>query len=385
MRLSDGRHLCYCTNVHPYDDLDGLLAMLAGPAREVRERVGRADEPFGLGLWFPARVAEEVARDPAPLRRALAAGGFEVVTVNAFPYGDFHGERVKDDVFRPAWTDDARVDYTLAAAHGLAALLPDGATGSISTHTGGYKLWADASIDPSAVASNLARTARALRELEERTGRRIVLALEPEPYSLLETTPEVLAFFAAHVATLDEDLRRHLGVCYDVCHQAVEFEQAGASLAALTDADIPVAKIQLSSAIRTDEPRRAASALAPFAEDRWFHQVIARRGEVLEPRPDLDAALADATLADADEWRVHFHVPLFAEALDEAGLLATTRPQLEDVLADVVAHPARCPHLEIETYSYGMIPEARRRALGVETAADCIVREYRWVLEHIES
>lgn len=383
MRLPDGRHLCYCTNVHPYDGLDGLIATLEGPARRVRERVGRGHEPFGIGLWFPGRVARAVADDPAPLRAALAAGGFEVVTLNAFPYGDFHGERVKDGVFRPAWDDPLRLAYTLDAAEGLAALLPDGASGSISTHTGGYKPWADASVDPAVVAANLERAARGLADVERRTGRRIVLALEPEPYSMLETTPEVVAFFGEHVAAFDDSLRPYLGVCFDACHQAVWYEDTAASLAALTDAGVPIAKIQLSSAIATTSPRAAASALAPFAEDRWFHQVVARRGTSLEPRPDLDVALADPALADADEWRVHFHVPLFAETLDDDGLLGTTRPQLDELLAALAADASTCHHLEIETYSFGMIPEARRRALGAVDVEDGIAREYAFVLDRL--
>ncbi len=383
MRLPTGQQLCYCTNVHAYDDLEGLIDVLRGPVARVRELVGKPDEPFGVGLWFPGKIAFQLAANAEPLRQVLQDGGLEVVTLNAFPFGEFHADRVKDAVFRPAWSDMARLAYTMDAAEALAVLMPEGAQGSISTHTGGYKPWADESIEPVRIAAGLRAAGVSLAELEERTGRRIVLALEPEPLSFLETTDEVIAFFGEHVAACDASARRHLGLCYDTCHQAIEFEDMATSLGKLDAAGIPIAKIQLSSAIRTTSPRAAANALMPYAEDRWFHQVVARHGDELTIRPDLDVALTEHALLDADEWRVHFHVPLFAESLDDDGLLGTTCSQLEELLGIVRANPSLCQHLEIETYSFGMIPEHRRRKLGAVTVEDCLAREYAWVLERL--
>ena len=390
MRLANGQHLGYCTNVHPYDSLAGLTAALRDEAAPLAARLrrpapdtGRAAllgerEPLGVGLWLPASLAGAVAADPEPLRRTLADAGLYAFTVNAFPYGDFHADRVKDDVFRPTWADERRLHYTLQAAAALAALLPEGVDGSVSTHTGGYKPWGG---PPAAdIARGLLSAADGLSRLQQRTGRRIVLALEPEPLASLETAAEAAAFFERWLLPAGDIATRHLGLCYDACHQAVEYEDMRGSLEALRRAGVPIAKVQLSSALRLSEPARHAAALAPFADDRWFHQVVARAPDGgLRRIADLHEALEQAPGTRDGEWRVHFHVPLFADRMDERGALTTTRADLAALLA-LVHDPAVTAHLEIETYSFAMIPAARREALGAPTLGDCLLREFEWVL-----
>jgi len=389
--LAPGVRLGYCTNVHPYQDVDGMLTALRDAAVPLRQRlVARgelaADEPLGVGLWFPAGVARELARDASTLRETLAGWQLDAFTVNAFPYGSFHGDVVKDDVFRPAWGDPERLEYTLDASRALAALIDEGEVGSVSTHTGAYKAWGLPDTDPARIAAGLLAAADGLAQLERDTGRRIVLGLEPEPLSFLETTDEVLAFFGDHLLGAGDAARRHLGLCYDACHQAVEFEDMAASVSALATAGIPLAKVQLSSAFRLPDPRAARELLRPFAEDRWFHQVVLRHTDgSLERIADLPQALADERAVDAAEWRVHYHVPVFADALDDEGdggrppRLFTTRPQLEELLS-LLADGRQATHLEIETYTWHAIPAERRRALGVESVVDCLEAEFRWVL-----
>jgi sugar phosphate isomerase/epimerase len=391
MRLSSGQQLGYCTNVHPYDSLAGLLKALGEEPAQLRRRLvetGRlgADESLGLGLWLPATVAASVARDASVLREELARHSLHVFTVNAFPYGDFHAGRVKDDVFRPTWAEPARVEYTLDAATALAALLPEGETGSLSTHTGGYKPWGKDAPSEDAVAAGFLRAAEGLAALESRSGRRVVLALEPEPLSLYETTPEIVSFFERRLLPAGDAARRHLGICFDACHQAVQYEDMAEAVGALRAAGVTVAKVQLSSAIRVADPAKHLTALQPWAEDRWFHQVVARSSEGTITRiADLAPALADPAAAErAAEWRIHFHVPLFADSLDEAGALGTTRADLEALLA-LAADPDLTPHLEIETYSFAMIPAERRAALGADTLAACLEREFAWVLDQLSA
>jgi len=383
MRRPDGLRLGYCTNVHPYADTAGMLAALDEHAVAVRERVCPG-EPLGVGLWLPAPAAREIADDPGPVREHLRARGLFAFTVNAFPFGAFHGDVVKDAVFRPSWAEPERLAYTLDAARALAGLLgDDDPVGSVSTHTGAYKPWGPRHNDPAAIATGLRAAAEGLARIEEETGRRIVLALEPEPLATLETTDEVLAFFERHLPPGEPLVARHLGVCWDACHQAVEHEDARASLARLRDAGIAVGKAQLSCAIVASDPAAAREALRPYAEDRWFHQVVARGadGHLLRS-PDLPAALEDPALAGAGAWRVHFHVPLFAERLDEAGVLRTTRAELAG-LVDLLADGTTTAHLEVETYSFGMIPEDRRRALGVPSVTDGIVADLLWARERL--
>jgi sugar phosphate isomerase/epimerase len=383
------QRLGYCTNVHPYADLDGMLEALEHCAAPVRERLvasGRlaAGDPLGVGLWFPAPVATAVARDPSRLAETLERLSLDAFTVNAFPHGVFHGDAVKDAVFRPAWGDPERLRFTLEAARALAALLPEGATGSLSTHTGAYKGWGPPLATAEPIAGGLTAAAEGLRQLEDETGRRILLALEPEPLSFLETTDEVIAFFGTHLHPTGEAARRYLGLCYDACHQAVEFEDMAASIAALRAADIPIAKVQLSSAIRVPAPRAAHDLLQTLAEDRWFHQVVTRDGVgALRRIADLPLALTDDAAAAAAEWRVHYHVPIFADRLDDAGRLLTTRPQLEELIRLLGASDAPL-HAEIETYTWHAIPQARREELGVTSLTDCLEREFSWAMDRLK-
>jgi len=355
--------LHYCTNVHPCTSADDVPAMLDTFAVPVRAACGFA---IGVGLWLPATALAGWLTRPAAaagLAAALSDRGLVCHTLNAFPYGDFHGARVKDQVYLPDWSEAARRDYTLGCGQLLAALLPEGATGSISTLPLGFKGHAHPPGFEAAAISHLIDVARAFSRLRADGGRTVRLALEPEPFCLLETTAEALGFFArlwkaAAAAGAEEEVRRHVGLCYDVCHQAVEFEDAADAVGRLTAAGIAIAKVQISSALELDRPddADARAALARFAEPRYLHQTFARHpdGRLLALR-DLTA---DHALAPPDEWRaaaawrVHFHVPVDAERL---GSLGTTRRELVRALDAIGRLPDR-PHLEVETYTWPVLP-----------------------------
>ncbi|GJM23467.1 MAG: sugar phosphate isomerase [Planctomycetota bacterium] len=378
--MSPTNPLGYCTNVHPYADLQGLRRALRDYAAPLRERLALTELP--VGLWFPANVAEEVLADPASFVAELRELGLHPYTLNAFPAGAFHAERVKDDVFRPAWTDPARLRYSLRAAEALAALLPDGARACLSTHSGAYKGWGPGANNEDAIVAGLLAAADGLAELEQRTGRTLVLALEPEPLSFLETTSEVVDLFTRRLLPAGPAARRHLGLCYDACHQAVEFEAPAESWSALRAAEVPVAKIQLSSAIELPNPGRDRARLEPFSHDRWFHQVVAQHADgSLQRLPDLPDALADTRAATADRWRIHYHVPLFVERLDAEGHLLSTQSLLAELLG--LEGAADLPW-EIETYTFEALPPERRRALGAESLLDGLEQEFRWVHAQVD-
>jgi len=374
-------HLTYCTNIHAGESWHEVQGNILRHVVAVKQRVA-PDEPFGVGLRLSARAAHELAsaRALADFQRQLAASGLYVFTINGFPYGRFHGQPVKDAVYRPDWTEPERVAYTDLLADLLAQLLPDGVDGTISTVPGCFKpRVTDGTAQ--AIADNLARSAAHLAEIERRTGKRIVLALEPEPCCAIETLAEAEAFFAAYITDRVTDLvpaRRHLGLCLDACHAAVEFEDLPAALTALRVSGVTIAKLQLSAGLAVDPGARAQrAALARYANDVYLHQVVARRGHELVRYADLPEALAAASagLCDHDEWRVHFHVPIFRRALDG---FASTQP----VLAELLAIHRRAPiaaHLEVETYTWDVLPPGLRD----EPIADAIARELSWVLERL--
>lgn len=392
-------HLTYCTNIHPGESWEEVRANLEHYVAAVRRRVAPA-RPFGVGLRLSARAAAEL-EEPARLEAARAlldAHGLYVFTINGFPYGDFHGTRVKDAVYLPDWLDEARLAYTDRLARLLAALLPagDDLEGSISTVPGAFKPRVPTPAEADSIADRLLRHVATLHRLEDATGRRLALALEPEPCCYLETVAETVAFFERHlfgppaVARLaaltglsgpasEALLRRSLGVCFDACHMAVEFEDVRAALRRLRAAGIRVVKAQISAGLRATlegPDDDVLEALRPFADGVYLHQVVERGPGGLRRWADLPEALAQAARDHgAREWHVHFHVPLFRERL---GRFSSTQASLRELLAEVRAAPV-APHLEVETYTWEVLPDEYRR----EDIVTAVARELGWVLEQL--
>jgi sugar phosphate isomerase/epimerase len=360
--------LCYCTNVHPGRTLGEVVGGIETFAAPIART---CDGPIAAGLWFADPVSRELAAsaDAArQLRDRLAGHELSCHTLNAFPFGDFHGARVKEGVYLPDWASSERLEYTLRCATILSELIPEGREGSISTLPLGFKPAAQGTSFLDECLDNLVEAARRLDELHSETGRVIRLAVEPEPFCRIETTEEAIALFQRLRDRAGEQgcravAEQHLGLCYDVCHQAVEFEDAETSIAMLRGADIRINKVQISCAIELEKPGRNSEgreALSRYVEPRYLHQTFARRpgGDVVRV-PDLTRELCldpPAPFLEAEAWRVHFHVPVNETRL---GPLATTRPQLEAALA-AIAKLDYAPHLEVETYTWGVLPEGGR-------------------------
>ncbi|GGO36614.1 metabolite traffic protein EboE [Streptomyces lasiicapitis] len=363
-------HLAYCTNVHPAETLDGVLAQLRDHCEPVRKRLGR--DRIGIGLWLAKDAAHALVTDPAALRglrTELDRRGLEVVTLNGFPYEGFGAEEVKYRVYKPDWADPERLAHTTALARVLAQLLPDDVTeGTISTLPLGWRTTFDAARAEEARAA-LVTLAQRLDALAELTGKSIRIGLEPEPGCTVETTGDAIAPLAA----VGHD---RIGICVDTCHLATSFEDPGTALDALAAADIPVVKSQLSAALHAEHPHlpEVRAALAAFDEPRFLHQTrtLPREPEgpttggtlvatALRGTDDLGEALTRQALPDSAPWRAHFHVPLHATP---AAPLTSTLPVLKDTLTRLVGGPhPRTRHLEVETYTWQALPpELRPRA-----------------------
>ncbi|MFF1357406.1 metabolite traffic protein EboE [Streptomyces sp. NPDC058297] len=350
-------HLAYCTNVHPAETLDGVLAQLRDHCEPVRKRLGR--DRLGIGLWLAKDAARALTTDPVALRglrTELDRRGLEVVTLNGFPYEGFGAEEVKYRVYKPDWADPERLAHTADLARLLAALLPSDITeGTISTLPLAWRTGYDPARRDTAYAA-LTTLAERLDALEELTGRSIRIGLEPEPGCTVETTGDT-------IAPLTAVARDRIGVCVDTCHLATSFEDPATALDALAAAGIPVVKSQLSAALHAEHPERpeVREALAAFDEPRFLHQTRTLTPEGLRGTDDLGEALAGGALPDTAPWRAHFHVPLHAPP---AAPLTSTLPVLKDTLTRLVggAHPLT-RHLEVETYTWQALPpELRPRA-----------------------
>ncbi len=367
----------YCANVHPALTFRDLLIQLNRYTKEVAGQLGR---PMAIGLWLPNSIVAEMQQSPnllANLRAWLADHRLIVYTLNAFPFGNFHAERVKEQVYLPDWTTRERADYTIACADILQQLLPEGVSGSISTSPLAFKQLEPTGRRLEDYLPELQRVANAFATIEQSHGKTIRLAIEPEPLCRLETTAEAIEFFQVardHLArnansTQQARFGRHIGLCYDVCHQAVEFEDIATSIRAIDAQAIPIAKVHVTNALELNQPgdADARSALARFIEPRYLHQTfaepvgdLAQRASTKPTGPtqlDLDQTLCASPDADwlaRARWRIHFHVPIHVQ---ELGPLRTTRGDLQTAL-QTLATIEQTPHLEVETYTWNVLPTA---------------------------
>lgn len=358
--------LSYCCNVHPSSDVQELLQILTEKTAHVQELT---NQPIAAGLWLADFVTRELFDSAdllTSLKEKLAQHQLLCYTLNAFPYGNFHTERVKEQVYLPNWTSADRLDYTIRCAKLLAELLPEGVEGSISTVPLGFK---ELSKEPDFTircCDQLIELARQLDILHDETGRLIRLAIEPEPLCVIETTAEAVAFFEqlrqqAQTALAEDVVNSHIGLCYDICHQAVEYEDVKQSIQTLAENEIRINKVHITCAIELNDPANNIEGrqfLAQFAEPRYLHQTFTQlisSSKETTHLTDLTAEFATSPPQDwlnAESWRIHFHVPVHADSL---GPLATTRKSLQEAM-QAVRDLSYAPHLEVETYTWNVMP-----------------------------
>ncbi|PKK12219.1 metabolite traffic protein EboE [Thermomonospora sp. CIF 1] len=363
-------HVAYCTNVHPAEDLDGVIAQFTRYARPIRDRLGV--DRMGVGLWLSRPVADTLTADPGELlrlRRAVEKAGLEVITLNGSLYQGFQSENVKYDAYHPDWTQPERMRYTLDLARILTRLLPEDVRwGSISTLPLAWREpWSRAQDELARRRQD--RLDREMTALASATGRTIRVGFEPEPGCLVDS--------AARAAERLLGGRRFLGVCLDACHLALGFEEPAEALRRLSEAGLPVVKFQASCALQVDRPAEPAArrALAAFAEPRFLHQT--RERGVADGVDDLDAAL-EGELPGDQEWRVHFHVPRNAVLPQELG---TTRAVLAEALEALFGgERALTDHVEVETYNWDVLPGHR---LTKESLIEGIAAELAWTREQL--
>ncbi len=361
--------LCYCSNVHALQSEHDLVNAITGLIAGVRRK--RQLQTMSAGLWLnvaTCRAFTSSLKKMRFLKELLAQNGIYLLTLNGFPYDAFHADIVKERVYSPDWSDPARHDYTVKLAEILAFCLPEHTIeGTISTLPLGFRhRWSAEKHDKALEA--LCVTAFKLSQLRNRTGKSIRLCLEMEPDCVLESTDETISFFQQSLSAKAKQLgiqqivlQRHLGICFDICHQAVMFEDISDSLERFLAADITIGKIQISSALEISQPatEHSQSLMRQFAEPKYLHQVRTRHRNQLYSSLDLSTALENQGFPNTSKWRVHFHVPVQAETLvDEA--LTTTQKAIGEVLDFLKSHPQCRPHLEVETYTWQVLPKSVR-------------------------
>lgn len=368
----NNHHLAYCTNIHPAENWAETFAVLKADVLAVRDRVAKK-EAFAIGLRLSSQAAFELLKENHLdfFEQWLKDENCYVFTINGFPYGAFHGTRVKENVYKPDWTQLTRLAYTEQLFTIIARLCPQKSGGSVSTLPGSFK---EFEADEELIFANLYSCALTIESLAKETGKDLHLGLEPEPLGHFENTEETLAFFKRFFSWCkDQDLddkpvKKRIGINYDTCHFALEFDDCHQSLKTLTDAGLRISKIHLSNALSFDPQNpEALEAIRQFDEPTYLHQVILNTTPLtrFKDLPEFDGNTT------ATEGRIHFHVPLYSAPLAP---LASTLDHAEAALSYLKEHPEACPHLEIETYTWGVLPDHLQKPL-----TDQISAEYEWV------
>jgi sugar phosphate isomerase/epimerase len=391
-------HLGYCSNIHAGEDWASVRSTLGDVLPALRRQLAW-EGPLGLGLRLSAAAASTLEDAPVleEFKAFLHDAGSYVFTINGFPYGAFHGTRVKERVYQPDWRDPRRVAYTNTLATLLTQLTDEHVipSPSVSTVPGGFRSDILTDGDRADVAVGLVSHLAHLVALRRRTGRTVTLAIEPEPACYMETTGEVLAVLQDLVQDQSrlerigrelgerlsvEDVRRHLGVCLDACHLAVAFEEPVDAIKRIHAAGFRIFKVQVSSALHIagGSVDAVRTALGQFADDTYLHQVVERLEHKLERYVDLPDALQAAQdgRAGRGDWRVHFHVPIFLESL---GTFDTTQRDLRATI-EAVSASAACDQFEVETYTWEVLPP-EWRTTDVVTS---IARELSWARAVLE-
>jgi sugar phosphate isomerase/epimerase len=399
-----GIHLSYCSNVHPGESWQETFSQLKQYIPELKKRLS-PDKPFGIGLRLSAVAAKELLQENrlGQLKTWLKDENLYVFTLNGFPYGSFHRERVKDSVYKPDWSSEKRFTYTANLIDILAELLPEGVDGSISTSPISYKYWDHSREEKGQIIQRscgyLAELAGKMAQIRKNTGTEVHIAIEPEPDCLLENSRETIDFFVDHLipkgskylasqktisrVEAEEILRKHIGVCYDTCHFALEYEHPSRAIDEFRAAGIRIGKTQISAALKVafseslSNRKKISDQLQKFVEPVYLHQTIERHADgSLRQYRDLPDALKQIDQTEAKEWRVHFHVPVFQREFN--GLQSTQNEIIESL--NILLNPEICTHFEIETYTWEVLPDHLKADL-----TDSIEREFRWTLDTFDS
>lgn len=399
MILESRHHLTYCTNIHPGESWQEVFRSLQTHLPEIK-RLVVPQRPMGIGLRLSNRASVELLQNGVgPFQNWLDEHGFYVFTMNGFPYGGFHGQSVKDSVHHPDWTTVERLDYTLRLFQILSQILPQGTDGGISTSPLSYKPWIKNGQQELVLGSathQLIELVKVLYQYHMENGILMHLDIEPEPDGLLENSDETIQYFqdwlipkgqkvlGTHLGISEQEAReiicRHVQVCYDICHFAVVYESPQKALQKFEDAGINIGKIQISAALKKDlrgiaNRQSAFEAFNSLNEPTYLHQVVARDGQGrLHQYDDLPGALEYFHDPEIEEWRTHFHVPVFEPSY---GVLQSTQQDIMSVLSLWKQRPMT-NHLEVETYTWEVLPPELQKEIN-----SSISRELQWVLDQL--
>lgn len=364
----------FCSNLLPQESLDDLLPALLTFAKGVRQQSEVPLLGIDLRLGLQAITQANQRSDLADWRQRFQEAGLVITTLNAFPLLPFQSDVVKDQAYRPDWGSTDRLKASISAI-AIADQLSHEADEicTISTLPGSYRPWAEAEADPLTMARHLGQWVVAAWHHRQRGGRRVVLAIEPEPCCSWGSGAELAQFWQTYgqhtLSQVCQDLHstidgqtainEHLACCWDTCHASVVFEDQAGAIAALSHLGLAPLKVQYSAAPGAAPPLSAAgiAALVALDEPRFCHQVgIRDQASHITVLPDLSHLAAwHARLSAAEQQslaaiRTHFHIPIHRDP--DSPELASTIADSRLGLAAALRHGAR--HVSVETYTWSL-------------------------------
>jgi hypothetical protein len=352
--------LGYCTNVHSGDSFTEVISNLKTYASKVQQNL---QTPLGVGLWLSETVSREV--DIALLKDTLQQYNLKVFTLNGFPFSNFHQDIVQHNVYKPNWSKEARLDYTLRLAGILSSITTQKEAG-ISTLPLG---WKDDSFSNEDCAMQLTKCITALEAIEQQTGKCIHLDIETEPGCRLQRSNELCDFFASSFGD-DEQARRYIRVCHDTCHAAVMREGAKSCIDNYKNAGLEIGKVQLSSAIEFEiEENNEASFI--LGEQKYLHQTSLKNAKEVLYFENFTDVPSEVSVGNC---RVHFHVPIHKRTFGE---LHTTQIDLQNSIP--ILKEAGATDWEVETYTWSVMPEE----LQEDELVASITKELAWASKQI--
>ena len=397
MKINTAFQLTYCTNIHAGANWSSTFSSIKEHVPKIKKKVS-PDASFGLGLRLSNTASEELNEGANFLdfKEWLQQNDVYVFTMNGFPYGNFHDERVKDNVHAPDWTTPERLQYTKRLFVQLAELLPEGMSGGISTSPISYKYWHNSQEEKQKAfeigAKHLAEVVLQLIAIESDTKKKLHLDIEPEPDGLIENSDEVLSFFKEYLLPIATQeitkklgitiekaegfIKRHITVCYDICHFSLAYEEPEYTFRKFKAAGIQIGKIQVSAALKIVfnalDATEIWNTLSRFNEPTYLHQVTELVDGKVKTYNDLPIVLENRK--DFTELRAHFHVPIF---LEQFGKLYSTQDHILKVLDYLKKHTVS-EHLEIETYTWDVLPVELKKDVS-----ESIIREINWLKERV--
>lgn len=369
----------YCCNIYPLSSLDDFIHLLKITQPQIAKVLNK--DPFKMGLWAPNFLLDELMKEKniELCKNLMREHNLDVITFNGFPYSKFHGETVKEKVYLPDWSQKERLMYLKKVSQFAHAL--DSKTTVISTLSGGF-LPDDSIEKKNTYIENMLEWVQWASYYEKETGFIAKVALEPEPYNTLQSSKDIISLWsdlkeeAAKLNIEASTLNKYLGICLDVCHFSVIYENPTYVYKTLKQNHIPVHKFQLSISPKwTPENKISLEQFFGLDEPVYLHQSFASTENKVESFLDLHLA-KQANLKGAKEWRTHFHIPLFLSEQSH-----TTGADLIELLNYLKEEQSECI-LEVETYSFSALKDLYNIDLTVE---ESIIRELQWLENHLKN